>query len=166
MVMEPNVYVTPPIGTVLLAVSNLNPDGTIRVPNPGPVQHLPADGLNEWLQAQAQDTAYKQNAVIAQEYTAYFNDSWLLNYKEGRIEGPKGMGDPDAEPPEPPDAKVVVVKTAEAGGVRFDIQDSGQQEDVDGYDTGPSILVCEVPPYEKIPAPQHQQPEAKRKGKK
>jgi len=129
-------YQTPEVGTILLAKENVD------IVNPGPVQTATGDGLNEWLQAQAQDTAFDRNKVIAEEYVNNFNSSWLYNYTQGRTPF-------DAEPPKPTAAVVIVVRSAEAGGVYFDMLPSGQYETADGPSTGPYIPVCEVPAYTK-----------------
>jgi hypothetical protein len=136
------MYTTPEIGTILPAQRNFS------VVNPGPVQSAKGDALNEWLQAQAQDTAYQKNTVLVEDWAGIFAN-WLTNYQTGRLKGTTGIqGDPDAPPSQPPPAFVVVVIAAEAGGVTFDVQPSGQ----DG--TGPYIPACDVPPYDKITAPQ------------
>jgi hypothetical protein len=101
--------------------------------------------LNEWLQAQQQDDAFKRNVLAIDNYVAITFANWLLNYENGRAPG--GV---DAQPPAPPAALVVVVNDAEAGGITFDTQPSGlPTSDENPNGTGPYIAVCPVPAYTK-----------------
>jgi hypothetical protein len=146
-------YKLPPVGTILPAKENTD------VPNPGPTRD--AGLFNRWLQAQAQNTAFHQNLVSAQEYDNPENgtfQSWRdFNYYAGRAVGPTGqVGDPDATPPKPPAAFVVVVQD----GFVFSVERSGKPvvEDQDStiveQATGPYIPVCAVPPYRRMAPPQ------------
>jgi hypothetical protein len=148
------MYTNPAVGTIFPAQPNTT------VVNPGPVQSEKGDALNEWLQAQAQDNAYKKNLILVQDWTNGTFNNWLTNYQAARVKGPKGMGDPDAPPPDPPAAFVVTVFSAPAGGITFDVRRSGIRptEDKDGNvadpGTGPYIPACDPPQYDKITAPQ------------
>lgn len=134
------MYEAPAVGTILPAQPNTT------VPNPGPV-HDPY-GLTEWSQAQAQATAYQFNLDSAQQYKNYFRDSWLVNYEAGKIGS-------DATPPSPPCAFIVLCAAAEAGGIDFRVERSGQApHEGNPYSTGPCIPVCAIPEYTKIPPPQ------------
>jgi hypothetical protein len=144
-------YTTPDIGTVLPAQRNT------AYTNPGPVHDQ--DVMNEWLQAQAQATAARQNDNLTEAWTNGTWANWLGNYQIGRQKGTTGvMGDPDAPPPQPPPAFVCVVIAAEAALVTFDVQPSGQPARTDENGTapatGPYIPVCAIPAYDKITAPQ------------
>jgi len=57
------MYETPAVGTILPAKENANP----KIENPGPV-HGSGGALNEWLQAQAQDTAWRNNKVLVEDW--------------------------------------------------------------------------------------------------
>jgi hypothetical protein len=94
-------YNTPEVGTILPAQENTT------VENPGPV-HGSGDGLNEWLQAQAQDTAAKKNQVLVEDWH---------NAEKNSPEYAAKLG---AEK-----SYAVVVMEAEAGGVYFDPQRVG-----------------------------------------
>ena len=115
--------------------------------NPGSLAGLAA--RLQWLQAQAQDKALHQNAILVTDWTTtgeFYN--WLLNYEAGRIEGPTGlMGDPNAPPPTPPPAFMAVAVLNEDGGIGF----ATEQVSIE-HGGSP---VCEVPEYTRIPAPQH-----------
>jgi hypothetical protein len=133
-------YKVPDAGTKFPAQRNTTVD------NPGPNAGLTA--ITEWNQAQAQNTAFEKNAVLVEDWTDTGDFAhWLESYTAGRVRGPKGMGDPDAPPPTPPDAFMAVTIPNEGGGVAFSVE----QVPVD--DGG--SLACEVPEYTKIPAPQH-----------
>ncbi len=95
-------YETPEVGTILPAKENANP----KIENPGPVHQ--SDGLNEWLQAQAQDTAYRGNLVLKEDYE---------NAKKNSPEYAARLGSGYSW--------VVVVVAAEAGGIAFDQQKQG-----------------------------------------
>jgi len=94
-------YQTPPVGTILPAKQNTS------VPNPGPV-HGTGSGTDEWLQAQAQDTAYDKNLVLLEEWHAAQKDSPSHAQRLGADF-----------------SYAVVVIEAEAGGVTFDLQKRG-----------------------------------------
>lgn len=127
-------YAIPTIGTVLPARENVNP----TIPNPGPTKDPTA--FNEWLQAAAQNQAFKQNVVKVEEYANTFSN-WLTGTYPYQP-------DPDMAPPKPPAAFVVLVAPAEAAAADFQVVPSGDS------DTGPYIPVCAVPAYTKI-APPH-----------
>jgi hypothetical protein len=133
-------YTVPEPGTKFPAQRNTTVD------NPGENAGLAA--ITEWNQAQAQDNAFQKNAVLVEDWTDTGDWAhWLESYLAGRVRGPKGMGDPDAVPPTPPDAYMAVTVINEGGGVAFAVT----QVPVD--DGG--SLACAVPEYTKIPAPQH-----------
>jgi hypothetical protein len=94
-------YKTPPVGTILPAKQNTT------VQNPGPV-HGTGAGTDEWLQAQAQDTAYDKNLVLLEEWQNASKDSPA--YAETLGNAP---------------VWAVKVIEAEAGGVTFDLQRKG-----------------------------------------
>ena len=141
-------YAIPTIGTVLPAKSNLDENGNPIIPDPGPVQT--PNGLDEWLQANAQDQAFKRNAVQAASYLGAEGifPNWLNQTYPS-------LADPDAPPPAPPAASIVLVAPAEAQDVDFQVLPSGISSltGVDGknYPTGPLIPVCDVPAYTKHP---------------
>ena len=144
-------YQLPAIGTVLPAKENDS------VPNPGPTRS--PEAFNRWLQAQAQDKAFQQNLVLVQEYDDVTFQNWLISYTAGRAIGPSGQmdGDPDARPPRPPAAYIVVV----TDGQVFSVEKSGKPAMIDddgnvvAQATGVYIPACPVPAYRKIPPPQH-----------
>jgi len=147
-------YTLPAVGTVLPAKENLD------IPNPGPTRDPAA--FNRWIQAQQQNTAFHKNLILAQEYDNEENgifQSWRVNYYAGRaVGGPAGkVGDPDAQPPQPPPAFVVIVQD----GHVFSVEHSGKEAvlDLDGnvieQATGPAVPVCDVPKYRRITPPQH-----------
>ena len=93
-------YETPPVGTILPAKENTD------VQNPGPV-HSPY-GVDEWLQAQAQDTAWRNNKILVEEFhnAQKNNPTYAQQLGAGY-------------------SWAVVVIEAEAGGVTFDQQRQG-----------------------------------------
>ena len=93
-------YEIPMTGTILPAKENTD------VQNPGPV-HSPY-GNYEWLQAQAQDTAWRNNEILLEEWHNAEKDSPA--YAERLGEAPSWA---------------VVVIDAEAGGIAFDQQKQG-----------------------------------------
>ena len=97
-------YETPPVGTVLPAKENANP----KIENPGPVHGATGDGLNEWLQAQAQDKSYQQNLVLVKDWHAAQKNSPEYAQRLGADF-----------------SWAVVVIEAPAGGVTFDQQKVG-----------------------------------------
>jgi hypothetical protein len=92
------MYETPEVGTILPAKENANP----KIENPGPV-HGDGSALNEWLQAQAQDTAWRGNKVLIEDYQNAAKNSPDYAARLG-----SGY------------SWAVEVKTAEAGGIYFD----------------------------------------------
>ncbi len=134
--MKHSHYTIPAVGTTLPAQPNEH------YKNPGTQATIEEE--TQWLQAQAQADAFRQNERITDDWLAEGGGwgRWLVQYQSGRMFGPKGQGDPDAPTPVPPRAKVVVVEGAENGGIFFSV--------VDG-----KYPVCEVPDYEKITAPEH-----------
>jgi hypothetical protein len=151
------MYTNPAVGTIFTGQPNTTID------NPGPVHSAKGDALNEWLQAQAQQTAYAQTQAAAKNYREIDFGNWFTNYDTGRVKGPTGiMGDPDAPPPQPPPAFVVVVVKAQGNktNIGFEVQPSGQDATLDDSGTetypatGPYIPACDVPDYRKITAPQ------------
>lgn len=99
------MYKTPAVGTVLPAKENANP----KIENPGPV-HGSGGGLNEWLQAQAQDTAYHGNLVLKEDYE---------NAKVNSPDYAKQLGDGKSW------AVVVVASVSGGDGIDFDQQKLG-----------------------------------------
>lgn len=93
-------YQTPAVGEILPAKENTS------VQNPGPVHD--SDGLNEWLQAQAQDTAWRNNQILLEEWHNAQKDS--VSYAQ-RLGADFSWA--------------VLVTEAEAGGVTFDQQKRG-----------------------------------------
>lgn len=132
------IYSIPPIGTVLPAKSNLDDNGNLIVPNPGPTTQQ-AD-FYCWAQAAAQDQAFQQTATAKNGYLNYSFPSWLSQTYPFQP-------NPELAPPQPPAAFVVVAAAAEAAPVDFQIVPSGMTG------TGPYIPVCEVPTYAKIASP-------------
>jgi len=96
-------YTAPPVGTILPAKQNTT------VSNPGPV-HGTGTGTDEWLQAQAQDTAWNNNQDLLEEYH---------NAQKNSPEYAQRLGADFSW--------AVVVIEAEAGGVTFDQQKRGPQ---------------------------------------
>jgi hypothetical protein len=141
-------YSIPPIGTVLPAKENVNP----TIPNPGPTHD--ANQFYEWMQAEEQNRAFKQNLLEITDYTNTFQN-WLTGTYPFQP-------DPDLAPPQPPAACVVLVAPAEAAPVDFQVVQSGTTVTVpftpnDGsgpdYSTGPYVPGCAVPFYAKIAPP-------------
>ena len=137
-------YTIPPIGTVLPAKQNVNP----TIPNPGPTSQQ--SSFYEWAQAASQDQAFNQNTSAASYYTNVGFPSWLTQTYPSL--------NPDAQPPQPPAALVVLAAPAEAAPVDFQIVQSGDSVTVeftpaDGsgptYGAGPLKPVCAVPTYAK-----------------
>jgi len=95
-------YTAPVAGTVLPAKENANP----KIENPGPV-HV-SDGLNEWEQAVAQDTAWRGNQTLK------------TNYDNASKDSPEYAAKLGAEK-----SWAVLVRNAEAGGIYFDQQKLG-----------------------------------------
>jgi hypothetical protein len=142
-------YTLPAVGTVLPAKENTD------VPNPGPTRD--PGTFNHWLQAQAQNTAFHKNLILTEEYQGIFASWRDYNYYTGRAVGPTGqVGDPDAVPPQPPAAYIVIVQD----GHVFSVEQSGKPAVVDRDEnvieqaTGPRIPVCPIPPYRRIQPPQ------------
>jgi hypothetical protein len=95
-------YTQPKVGTVLPAKENANP----KIENPGPVHA--SDGLNEWEQAVAQDTAWRGNQTLVIDYQNALKDSPEYAAKLGAAK-----------------SWAVLVREAEAGGIYFDQQKLG-----------------------------------------
>jgi hypothetical protein len=96
-------YTQPKAGTVLPAKENANP----KIENPGPV-HGTGNALDEWNQAVAQDTAYKGNLTLKENFDNASKDS------------PEYAQQLGAEK-----SWAVLVRNAEAGGIYFDQQKLG-----------------------------------------
>src|ERR1035437_5650201 len=102
------MFTSPKTGAILPAQQNTG------IPNPGP--NATGEAMNEWLQAQAQDQAFRANQVLATDYQNQFQNTWLVNYNSGRLYGPTGIqGDPNATPLQPPFGFVVIVVNASGG---------------------------------------------------
>lgn len=96
------MYKTPNVGTILPAKENTT------VKNPGPVQDPTGAGLNEWLQAQQQDAAWRKNIILLEEWRDRVSDSPEFAKRLGAM---ASWG--------------VIVLEAEAGGIYFDLQRVG-----------------------------------------
>jgi hypothetical protein len=90
--------------------------------------------LKAWYQGAAQEDALNKNTNLRTEYLNGTFQNWLMNYDAGRVAG----GDPNAPPPQPPN------------GFSVHVQDDGIT--IELVQDGP--LVCSLPAYSKIPAPQ------------
>lgn len=153
-------YKTPPFGTILPPKSNVDAEGNLIVPNPGPTLNLQL--YYEFIQAGEQSRAALMTQSRLADYMARFN-SWLTyQYQTGHAVGPKGMGDPDALPPMPPMEYVVLVGI---DGALFSVLDGGianakVEEFINNGGVAPEATytpapVCEIPAYTKIQPPQH-----------
>ena len=127
-------YQFPPVGTQLKPKeNNLDyPEATDQ------------DATNAYKQAAAQATALRHNEVLVDEYNAKFQN-WLdFDYNVGRAVGPKGVGDPKAQPPfQPPAGFMAVLCLGEDGVTKY----------WDQQQVGPPV--CKQPKFDKITAPQH-----------
>ena len=157
------MYTIPPIGTVLPAKENTNPN----IPNPGPTTSQTA--FYQWAQAAAQEMAFRQNFNAASGFKNWNFPSWLNDTYPFQP-------NPDLAPPTPPAAYVVIVAPAEAAPVDFQVVQSGTTvvmpfkgwltDDMKaasaavgimlselGLSTGQYIPVCGIPTYTKIAPP-------------
>jgi hypothetical protein len=96
-------YIAPKVGDVLPAQKNTT------IQNPGAI-HDP-HGNSEWLQADAQDTAYEKNLVLIEEWQNAIRDN------PPGAAYPQNLGNSLSW--------AVVVIAAEAGGIGFDQQRVG-----------------------------------------
>ncbi len=109
--------------------------------------------VNENLLHEGQQDAFNKTAKAVDEYlgtsagpdamgnpTGTFGN-WLTEYRQGRLMGPLGQGDPDAPPPPPPNG-FMAVAIASGDVVAYESQQIGPP-------------ACDIPAYEKIAAPQH-----------
>jgi len=117
-------YKQPPIGTKLPGKDN-----DLPYPNAND-----QDGVNAYLQAQAQQMAFNHNELMVGDYAGTFDNWYKYLYSTGRVPY-------NAKPPQPPAAFMAVLVQGEAG-VYWDQQQIGPP-------------VCKVPAYKKLPKPQH-----------
>lgn len=125
-------YRMPAIGTLLPPAENeyTQPSATNQ------------DDVLRFQQAAAQQEALDKNTIAEQDYRGKFASWFVFVYDTGRAIGPTGLaGDPHAVPPQPPKGYMAVVVQNEAA-IGFECQQVGPP-------------VCEVPPYKRIPPPQH-----------
>ncbi len=102
---------------------------------PGPT---PQGAVNEFLQSMAQQDAFDRNVRLKDYYIRITFANWKLNYTAGRVDG----GNPDSTPPAPPAGFMAVCVQNEDTSLGFECQQVGPP-------------VCGIPPYTKLPAPQH-----------
>lgn len=94
------------------------------------------DDVLNYEQAAAQQTALDNTVLVRDTYLNTTFPNWLVNYSAGRIPY-------DAIPPAPPRGFVAVVTK---------VADEANAYDYDFAQLGP--VVCDVPEYTKLPAPQ------------
>ena len=91
--------------------------------------------VTAWEEGQAAVKAFNENALAAENYVNWFNGTWIPQYSAGR-DIPY-----DANPPAPPKQKWALI-TEDGNSFTFDLID------------GPTgALVCAVPPFHRLPAP-------------
>ena len=108
-------------------------------------QNYPVDGsfglMREWREGAAAQDALDKNAIAAQNYLYWFNNSWLAQYNQGSILPW------DANPQLPPVVQwaLITESTLDNGGLGIDYV---------LVDAPTGARVCEVPAFKRMPPPQ------------